>query len=549
MKILFNNILFFLFFFCIINNYYFNSFFIEAIRCSNEIDKIPKECQTMYLNNYQSIAIINDSLTIEQITQQANILLKAIAVTQMNPNCRTSLITSICSLLFPPCSIIQTQNLPNFLVFGVPTFGCRSLCYEVERNCGSSFIEQNFDQLQALLNCSIVDNSSNIELFPEKSIVISISSTNQISIPCNNASILTYEQITLEERCVDFVKLDQNWFTYSFEAMCRIPCPLPIYTESEWTTLIQISFIATTISLFAIPIAIITFISISEFRKYPTNAIIALLIGLLLAYIPLFIFYLLRNVSTDLLCVNEFEELNMHNFPFCAFQGSILVLGVMATLIYFCIILSNLFALIIFKIAPSKIAKLKYTAHLIAWIFPIILIILILATDSYEASVTGCIVEGTVGLVVYIFFFLFTFCGLVLTIILTLCMILIELNDLLFQNLGLPLVVLICANLFLLSTFFYFYLHANNDKFRANSREYIECQIFELNDCNKNQVGPNFQLNLAVVFLNYIIPFIISTIIISKLQYFYHWKRLIYYIVTLRWNRIKQSISTGSSTK
>eukprot|EP01113_Clastostelium_recurvatum_P046064 TRINITY_DN8018_c0_g1_i1.p1 TRINITY_DN8018_c0_g1~~TRINITY_DN8018_c0_g1_i1.p1 ORF type:complete len:666 (-),score=128.48 TRINITY_DN8018_c0_g1_i1:39-2036(-) len=235
----------------------------------------------------------------------------------------------------------------------VPACPCKSLCLNVLDKCGdSTHALQDLGVNVTLIDCDMLDpNNPGQALWPSNFTQYNIRFGNNnvtISVPCNDTT-LAQPSYAGPDVCPWPLKLvDKTMAGWNDnEPPCAVGCPDPMFTIDEWNQLQHISTVESAVSLVILTYLAVSYLIIPSYRNFPVNLNINLIV---VAYIVAVGMLIGAHNPQKLLCKND-TEVNTQSTNaacgLCGLQGTLIVLGLMSGLLWWTMIVFNLYMMVV----------------------------------------------------------------------------------------------------------------------------------------------------------------------------------------------------------
>jgi len=310
-------------------------------------------------------------------------------------SCRQIFTAFMCAWNYPPCFFIPfPENVPWPSVVGLPRYPCRSLCLEFLEKCASDILM--YSPQYPLPNCSSIDSSTNLPIFPQHSIQFTVNRQNITSLCFNYSG-------TLPQAPAPLLCPPPLVFAEDQDPQCVIRCPIPIIPN--WVNVTRRSLMLSLgcIGEVFIILVIISYSSRPRNREYPGPLVLLMAIATF--------FFLLSNIIgagsySNSVCLNSAEERGEDD-AFCLVIGIMYVFSSLMAACFWCFLSLHLALTLYFGLNDKRVMLFKWHLYLTSFIIPLVSVIGALSLGELNGSggiLLGCFI-GTFNSNVDIFFF------------------------------------------------------------------------------------------------------------------------------------------------
>lgn len=307
------------------------------------------------------------------------------------PECRNPLLALTCMGSFTHC---RFSTVPSFDVYPP----CRSVCEAVLLGCTAFFESQGMTS--QLPDCDMTDNSTGtvVPAFPPDG-------TQCLAMPGN--LFVPYSQVDCPYP-LRYNRDEEDSFAesdYDGQVMCVMPCPNPMWTDSEWNGGIVAMMIVSGISFLLATCLVVTLCMRPSKRRYPGILYIYISIcSMAVAFMVIF-FPIISGGPTRMVCTRgdppvevTFDNAREHDgagVP-CVLQGMGILYFALAANFWWLALCINVFEMVFLGRSVHVVRQWHLFYHIFAWGAPLLGVIIVLAGTSFGAlpAVPYCFVAG-----------------------------------------------------------------------------------------------------------------------------------------------------------
>eukprot|EP01100_Stratorugosa_tubuloviscum_P001220 TRINITY_DN1272_c0_g1_i4.p1 TRINITY_DN1272_c0_g1~~TRINITY_DN1272_c0_g1_i4.p1 ORF type:complete len:482 (+),score=137.48 TRINITY_DN1272_c0_g1_i4:185-1630(+) len=337
-----------------------------------KFEYVPTECE----NIIDYAVFVPTNSTIQHISKKAFISMSKARL--LPSSCRIPLSKFICANAYRKCQFYSlSDQLPNFIVFTLPTQPCKQLCFDVLEEC-QDFIEE-------LPDCNAFNKKISGPSYPSEESIFTINSQN-FSVPCQNFENSSSE-LSDPNSCPYPLELD-----LTKDPVCTRVCPFGrLFSEQDEQAFYILRAILSAISSVLDILIFFTLITIKKKRTFPANLVI---LAVFLHFFWVFALLIGSIIGTkNVLCVDETTFSNTYYHAFCGIEGFCAHFFGLATTFAWLEVMLWLWLMVVWEVSPSKIVKFEIPSFIFPIVIPTIGSIVVLATEGYYPSHAWCFIK------------------------------------------------------------------------------------------------------------------------------------------------------------